>query len=332
MGITAIYVKYEITIIYRLHLYHGIAVDLRHLRYFLAVAEAGSFSAAAQRLRLSQPSLTVSVRALERELGEPLLVRGPRGVTLTPIGATFATYARSILREADKAVDEVRLVQGLKRGKVTVGLMSVFSSFVAPRALAEFHRRNPNIDVLADVSAHTAEEIVANLETGTWDFAFAFRRMASDFPDTLKVEPVATFESGVYAARAHPLAKAKAVEIGDMAKYDWIVSSLTAGATYLARIFDGAGVSRPAIKIVSNSFSLIRELAQEAPFLCMLPHRFAERDVATGRLVRIRQDAIRIDSHAGLISSARTQLTPAAGHLMDAFRRAAREEAGVPDG
>lgn len=302
-------------------------MDLRQIRYFLAVADRGSFSAAALALRISQPSLTVSVKTLERELGEALLVRGPRGVTLTPVGATFATYARSILREAEKAVDEVRQVKGLKRGKVTVGLMSVFSSFVAPQALASFYQRNPNIEVRVDVSAHATEAITAQLESGAWDFAFALHRQSADFPETLIFEPVSTFESGVYAAPDHPLARARNVTLAQMARYDWVVSSLTAGSAFLQRVFEEEKLPPPDVKIVSNSFGLIRELAQQAPFLCMLPHRFAATAEAADRLVRIRQSKIAVQSNAGLIAHARTELTPAARQLMAEFRAAGRDAA-----
>jgi LysR family transcriptional regulator, regulator of abg operon len=304
-------------------------MDLRQLKYFVAVADAGSFSAAAKAVRIAQPSLTVSIRTLERELGEVLLVRGPRGVTLTPVGQTFVTYARSILREAEKAVDEVRQVQGLKHGKVAVGLMSVFSTFVAPVALAQFYRKNPAINVSVDVSAHATEEIVENIETGAWDFAFALYRQVSDLKPSLKAEGVATFESAVYAAPSHPLAKSRSVTMAQMSACDWVVSSLSAGATFLQRTFEADGLKRPEIKIVSNSFGLIREVAQSAPFLCMLPVRFAEREVASGNLVRVKQNKLTVNSQAGLVSSARKELTPAARQLMSEFRAAALAESNV---
>lgn len=302
-------------------------MDLRQLRYFVTISECGSFSAASKTLRISQPSLTVSIKTLERDLGEALFMRGARGVTLTAVGQTFVTYARSILREAEKALDEVRQVRGLKRGKVTVGLMSVFSSFVAPQALAQFYRLNPNIEVRVDVSAHATSDVIARLETGDWDFAFALHRMASDFPASLKVEPISEFESAVYAAPNHPLAKVRSVSLQHMSRYDWVVSSLTAGSSFLQRIFDTQTLPCPEIKIVSNSFGFIREVAQKAPFLCMLPVRYAAREVAAGQLVRIRQDKIVVKSHAGLISTGRTELTPAARQLMAEFRVAARDEA-----
>lgn len=302
-------------------------MDLRQLKYFTAVADQGSFSAAARALRIAQPSLTVSVRSLEDELGEPLLARGPRGVTLTPIGATFITYARSILREADKAVDEVRQVRGLKHGKVSVGLMSVFSSFVAPDALARFYERNPNINVHVDVSAHATEAILESVENGSWDFAFALYRPLSNPLPSLKSEPVVTFESAVYAAPTHPLAKLRSASMQDLARSDWMVSSLSAGASFLHRTFEEQGLPRPQIKIVSNSFGLIRSIAQNAPFLCLLPVRFAAREVEAGRLVRIRQTAISVQSQAGLVCSARKELTPAARQLMAEFRAAAQRAA-----
>jgi DNA-binding transcriptional LysR family regulator len=301
-------------------------VNLRQLRHLIAVADAGSFSAAAAAVGISQPSLSVSIKALETELGDQLLMRGPRGAALTPVGETFVTYARSILREADKAVDEVRQIQGLKRGRVTVGVMSVFSTFIAPQALARFNAAHPNIDVTVDVSTHVHDAVVANLESGAWDFAFALHRVPHEFPASLAVAPVACFESDVYAGRDHPLARRKRATLADMAGFDWVVSSAAAGAGLLTRVFDQAGLTRPAIRVVSNSFGLVRELVQQSPLLCMLPRRYARRELAAGQLARIRQNDIAVRSNVGLISPAAKALTPAARHLAEAFRAAGQAE------
>jgi DNA-binding transcriptional LysR family regulator len=301
-------------------------MDLRQLRHLVTVAERGSFSAAARALGVSQPSLSISLRGLEDELGEKLLERGPRGAVLSAVGTTFAIYARSILREADKAVDEVRQIRGLKRGQVTVGVMSVFSTFIAPRALARFNAAHPNIDVAVEVSTHAPTAVIEHLATGAWDFAFAFHRVPHEFPAGVTVTPVAAFDSDVYAAADHPLAGRKSVGLADMAGFDWVVGSAAAGSGLLNRVFDRAGLPRPKIRVVSNSFGLVRELVQQSPLLCMLPRRYARRELADGRLARIRQKDIAVRSNAGLIAPTDKALTPAARNLAAAFRDAAKDE------
>ncbi|WP_203564745.1 LysR family transcriptional regulator, partial [Bordetella pseudohinzii] len=83
-------------------------MELRHLRYFVAVAEALHFTRAAQRLGIGQPPLSLQIQQLEREIGTPLLLRLPRGVELTEAGARFLEDARGILAAADRAVETAR--------------------------------------------------------------------------------------------------------------------------------------------------------------------------------------------------------------------------------
>jgi DNA-binding transcriptional LysR family regulator len=91
------------------------AMELRHLRYFLAVAEALNFTKAAGKLRIAQPALGRQIRDLEDEIGVDLLKRSPRGVTLTAEGKLFLEEARDLLRRADESVKKVR---ALARGRI----------------------------------------------------------------------------------------------------------------------------------------------------------------------------------------------------------------------
>jgi DNA-binding transcriptional LysR family regulator len=103
-------------------------------------------------------------------------------------------------------------------------------------------------------------EVSESIESGAWDFAFVLHGQPSPFPEPLTVTPVMTFESGVYAATAHPLARRRRVAPRDMAAFDWLVSSLSMGASYLPRTFEKARTPTPRIRALSNSFSLIKAL------------------------------------------------------------------------
>src|SRR5579859_2406052 len=96
-------------------------MELRHLRYFVAVAEEQNVSRAAKRLNVSQPPLSRQIRDLENELGVALFDRGARSVRLTEAGRIFLTEARTILRGAEGAVEMVKDVAGGKRGEIHVG-------------------------------------------------------------------------------------------------------------------------------------------------------------------------------------------------------------------
>jgi DNA-binding transcriptional LysR family regulator len=123
-------------------------MELRHLRYFLAVADARSFTAAAARLHVAQPALSQQIRALEKELGVTLVDRGARTRGLTGAGEVFAVRARAILREAQGAADEMAAFAGATRGGVRFGsaLQSLTEGRLAS-SLAKFHRLNPGLFV-----------------------------------------------------------------------------------------------------------------------------------------------------------------------------------------
>ena len=120
-------------------------IDLRQLRYFVAVAESGSISAAAQRLHLSQPPLSVQIRDLESALSVKLLVRHSGGITLTDAGLAMLDEARSVLERATRAVQRVQQIGRGEMGEVRLGIVSsiMWSSF--PKCLSEFNRRYPQV-------------------------------------------------------------------------------------------------------------------------------------------------------------------------------------------
>lgn len=125
-------------------------MELRHLRYFIAVAKHGSFNRAAQTLHLTQPALSRQVKDLEEELSVPLLVRGKNAVTLTAAGDSFYEEAREILARVDLAVQRVR---SEPRAEVLrVGYAPSVTAGILPHALQRFHAEHPRVRVeLADL-------------------------------------------------------------------------------------------------------------------------------------------------------------------------------------
>ncbi|HEX4884608.1 MAG TPA: LysR family transcriptional regulator [Casimicrobiaceae bacterium] len=142
-------------------------MELRPLRYFVAVAEALHFGRAAARLHISQPPLSRAIRALEREVGTDLFERSTRGVRLTPAGAALLPEARRLLREADALAAGAR---DLARGAVGVlhlGFISASAYNVLPRVLPAFRRERPGVRlVLAEA---TSDVQLAALADGTLD-------------------------------------------------------------------------------------------------------------------------------------------------------------------
>lgn len=122
-------------------------MELRHLRYFLAVAEEKSFSRAAERLHVSQPPLSMHVKALEAELGVRLLDRTNRGVTLTPAGQVYLDEIRAVLRRIDQARIKAQHAGQGEVGTLSVGFVSTAGYGILPPALKRFRERFPGVDV-----------------------------------------------------------------------------------------------------------------------------------------------------------------------------------------
>ena len=122
-------------------------MELRHLRYFLAVGEALKFTTAAAQLRVAQPALSRQVQDLEDEIGVDLLRRSPRGVTLTAEGKLFLEEVRELLKRANESVEKVRALARGEYGKLHVGYAQVPTLEILPPALAAFQKAVPRVKV-----------------------------------------------------------------------------------------------------------------------------------------------------------------------------------------
>jgi LysR family hca operon transcriptional activator len=149
-------------------------MELRHIRYFVAVAEAGNLTVAAeQRLHTSQPSLSRQIRDLESELGAQLLTRRARGIELTPAGRTFLDHARLVLSQVDAASEAARRVAHPSKPCFTMGFLTGHELKWMPEALRILRDELPNIDVM--VSSQYSPLLAEGLSKGKIDAAFLRR-------------------------------------------------------------------------------------------------------------------------------------------------------------
>ncbi|MEV7379670.1 LysR family transcriptional regulator [Streptomyces lydicus] len=146
-------------------------MELRQLRYFVTVVEEASFTRAAARLHLAQPGVSAQIRQLERELGQPLLDRSGRSVTVTEVGEAVLAYARTALAAVEGIRQTVDEFTGLLRGRVALGLVSGASigAFDVPALLADFHDDHPRVEI--SLTEDTSERMLAALCDGALDIA-----------------------------------------------------------------------------------------------------------------------------------------------------------------
>src|ERR1700726_4221735 len=154
-------------------------MELRHLRYFVAVAEAGSLTVAARMLHTSQPSLSRQIRNLEDEVGVQLLTRRARGIELTPAGRAFLEHARSVLSQVEAATEAARRVAHPAKPCFSMGFLTGHESTWMPEALRILRDELPNIDVM--ISSQYSPPLANALLKGTLDAAFLRREQG--FPE-----------------------------------------------------------------------------------------------------------------------------------------------------
>jgi len=303
-------------------------MELRQLRYFLAVVSHGSMNRAAEALRLSQPSLSQSIKMLEQSVGAKLLVRGGLGVHLTEIGEEFAKHAQVIVRETEKAVEQVHTMRGVGKSRISVGLLSVLSFYLAPRAFANFLSKVPNVTLDVKVSTFMPDEVASSLRDGDWDVAFALLGKGNSFGSDIVTEPVMTLTSHIYCSARHPLAAKKDISLEELANYEWVVSSVGLMEDILARTFENIA-KKPVIRMRADSTTLLRALTYEENFLCMLPDKVAEVDVKAGRLVRVSQKHITSSSEIVIAYSSFLVRTSVVRNLMATFFQESASQACV---
>lgn len=185
-------------------------MELRHLRYFIAVAEHLNFTKAAAKLRVAQPALSRQVRDLEDEIGVQLLERGPRFVRLTQAGEAFLAESRTVLQHAADAVKTAQSFVSGERGEIHIGYAPSPTVELLPRALRLFQDACPAVRVtLHDLSA---QEIVDGLHAGRLDAALCVRARPRDMRGIDFIE-LRTYPFRLAVAAGHRLARAACVDL-----------------------------------------------------------------------------------------------------------------------
>jgi len=197
-------------------------MELRHLRYFIAVAEAENVSRAALKLHVSQPALSRQIRDLEEELGFKLLERSAKSVRLTEAGKTFQVEALAVLQRVQEALKTARAVATGGRGELHVGYAPSLTTRILPPALRAFQAGSPNVRVLLhDLST---EEMLARLRDGALQIAFLVRPSPAMLRG-LRFENLRRESLRLAVAPGHPLARRRTVRLAEFAREPLIAYS-----------------------------------------------------------------------------------------------------------
>ncbi|MEO7166611.1 MAG: LysR substrate-binding domain-containing protein [Spartobacteria bacterium] len=186
-------------------------LEIRHLRYFLAVAEAGSFSRAADRLGISQPNISQQMRDLETTLRVSLFQRRGKRIFLTSSGQILEEYARSILRQIESCLQEVSVAPGEMRGSLHLGVVPILNVALMPQLLGMFASTHPAVSL--NVEEISSTEIETALEEGRMDVGLGFLTRHSP---NLRYERLCTDQFALIVHSSHRWARRRVVDVSEL--------------------------------------------------------------------------------------------------------------------
>jgi DNA-binding transcriptional LysR family regulator len=226
-------------------------MELRHLEYFVAVAEELSFTAAADRLYVVQSAVSAGIKALERELEVTLFDRTSRRVDLSEAGSAFLPHAYATLDAALGARDALAQVQGGLSGIVRVGTMTSVGIIDVPELLGDFHRQHPGVLLQLSAAPSGSQGLVDAVAERRLDMAFV--SIPGENPPHITLTSLGHEPMDLVLPVNHPLTAATTVAVADLADYDFIDSPVGFGNRAVSdRAFASTGTSRRVIIEVTD--------------------------------------------------------------------------------
>jgi DNA-binding transcriptional LysR family regulator len=289
-------------------------MDLRQLEYFIAVAETGSFTRAAERVHITQSGVSAQVKALEHELGAELFVRSGRTARLTEAGSVALRHARAALDSTLDLRDAIDDVKGLIRGRLTIGM--VIGCEVTPLfdALAAFHEAHPGIDL--ELTEANSDHLVLGVRTGAIDVALA--GLAGEPPEHLASQVIVSEPLVALTPAGSELAGHDRTTIAQLMPYRMICLPRGTG---IRDVLDQAGTAalgtRPEVALVATSPDTVAGLARRGLGVAVLSASMA---AAHPDLVAVPIDGITIPALLALVWQERT--SPALAAFLEHCRAA----------
>jgi len=256
-------------------------MELRQLAYFVAVVDEAHFTRAAERLRIAQPAVSQQIRRLESELGERLLHRDRRTVTLTSAGEALLPYARAALAQVEHGRQAVAALRGLVTGQLRVGLVMPLPDRRVIRAIGAFGRKYPGIE-LTLVEDET-DALLDGLTSGELHTAFLGLGPGQETPTSLQALVVAREPAVLATHPRHPLASRRSVPLSAM-RDEPVVTATRASRlrTVLDTVCREAGFA-PRIVAETSDLNVMVQLVAEGVGVALMPRSGLEDagDVAT---------------------------------------------------
>ena len=302
-------------------------MEIRQLKAFVAIAEAGTFTAAAQRTNYTQAALSMQIKQLEKEVGLPLFVRMPRTVVLTEAGEHLLERARLILREHDSALSELSELAGAERGRLRLGSASgMVSAEALPAILKRLHKGHPRAEV--SVTSGTSEELVGKIHAGELDMAFVSLPVQAR---SIETELLSKDQLVAVASPRHPLAGQRVVSAFALAGEKLILGERGGNTRRLIDEFFAEAGLKPKVAMELSRQAAIKNMVMSDMGVGIVPLSTAREDVERGRLVRWWIEGVRINWELGVARLSGGYLSPVCQHFLDLCREHFAESANGDD-
>jgi DNA-binding transcriptional LysR family regulator len=273
-------------------------LNINHLEVFHAVAEAGSFSRAAERLMVSQPAVSKQLASLERNLKVVLVDRLPRGVRLTAAGETLASYARQLFAVRDEAERAMGELAGVRRGRLAVAATPTIGVYWLPAVLVKYRRAFPGVEMRMEI--HPTATIVRLLLDGAVDVGLAESAPAADGVDSsvfMRDRMIAI------AAKRHPMSRKRSVSVEALCAEPFVVREVGSGSKSLVeRALAERGLSVNAAMSLGST-EAVKRAVMEGVGVAIVSRLAVGMEVAAGRLVEIPVKGLKVERPLYLLTA-----------------------------
>lgn len=255
----------------------------RLLSYLDEVVRQGSIRKAAERLNVAASAISRQILGLEQDLGVPLFDRSGRRLVLTAAGELVIRHVRETMRDMNRTLSLVEELKGLRRGSVTLALMSGLAANIIPRAVVEFREANPRVDVRLRLMT-TGDQILDAVERGDAELGLGF-----DFPrrPTIRVAHSALGRLGAVVNPRHPLAQESELRLADCAAFPLVLADTsTAIRPYIDHAFASLSLDYRTIA-ETNSIEIMRHVAMASDGVVFLTPFDIEAERRDGRLAYV---------------------------------------------
>ena len=290
-------------------------MDIEQMRGLVEVARERSFTKAAGKLFLTQPAVSLQIKALEEEVGQRLFERHGKRVTITNAGRLLCDRAEQILSLVDRAREDLVGLGSLNTGHLSIGTSDTNCAYVLPPSVRSFRARYPGIDIR--LTDRMSPEVVRLVVEGSVDFGIATMPVGHTGVVT---SPLFERRDVVIAPPGHRLAGRKRLKIMDLVEEDWLM--LETGSTsrgLVDRALQEAGL-RPSIAMELGSIEVIKKFVSIGLGIAVVPEVAIEQERAQGELLCLKVQGIP-PRQVSLILRPGGYLSPAADVFLDTLRK-----------